>query len=73
MSWSHGSYPSQLTEGEEDWEDYVEDGYDLIKMGDTFSDERYIVVHKPEWGHLSTVWLAKDQKYVVQFFLLFIK
>ncbi|KAF8809284.1 kinase-like protein [Phlegmacium glaucopus] len=63
---SHGSYSSQsasiMTEDEEDWEDYVKGGYHPVKIGDTFSDERYIVVRKLGWGHFSTVWLAKDQK-----------
>jgi serine/threonine-protein kinase SRPK3 len=65
---SHGSYSSQsasiMTEDEEDWEDYVKGGYHPVKIGDTFSDERYVVVRKLGWGHFSTVWLAKDQKYV---------
>jgi serine/threonine-protein kinase SRPK3 len=63
---SHGSYSSQsasiMTEDEEDWEDYVKGGYHPVKIGDTFSDERYIVVRKLGWGHFSTVWMAKDQK-----------
>jgi serine/threonine-protein kinase SRPK3 len=75
---SHGSYSSQsvsiMTEEEEDWEDYVKGGYHPVKIGDTFSDERYIVVRKLGWGHFSTVWMAKDQKYVCPLaFLLFIK
>jgi hypothetical protein len=65
---SHGSYSSQsasiMTEDEEDWEDYVKGGYHPVKIGDTFSDERYVVVRKLGWGHFSTVWLAKDQKCV---------
>ncbi|KAF9557569.1 kinase-like protein [Agrocybe pediades] len=63
---SHGSYSSQsasiMTEDEEDWEDYVKGGYHPVKIGDTFSDGRYVVVRKLGWGHFSTVWLAKDQK-----------
>lgn len=63
---SHGSYSSQsasiMTEDEEDWEDYVKGGYHPVKIGDTFSDDRYVVVRKLGWGHFSTVWLAKDQK-----------
>jgi len=66
---SHGSYSSQsasiMTEDEEDWEDYVKGGYHPVKIGDTFSDERYVVVRKLGWGHFSTVWLAKDQKCVI--------
>ncbi|KAF8627133.1 hypothetical protein AX17_006352 [Amanita inopinata Kibby_2008] len=63
---SHGSYSSHsasiMTEDEEDWEDYCKGGYHPVKIGDTFSDGRYVVVRKLGWGHFSTVWLAKDQK-----------
>ncbi|RDB19263.1 Serine/threonine-protein kinase SKY1 [Hypsizygus marmoreus] len=63
---SHGSYSSHsgsvMTEDEEDLEDYIKGGYHPVKIGDTFSDDRYIVVRKLGWGHFSTVWLAKDQK-----------
>jgi len=52
-----------MTEDEEDWEDYVKGGYHPVKIGDTFSDDRYVVVRKLGWGHFSTVWLAKDTKY----------
>ncbi|KAK0445352.1 kinase-like protein [Armillaria solidipes] len=62
---SHGSYSSAasiMTEDEEDWEEYVKGGYHPVKIGDTFSDGRYLVVRKLGWGHFSTVWLAKDLK-----------
>ncbi|KAG5654014.1 hypothetical protein H0H81_008323 [Sphagnurus paluster] len=63
---SQGSYSSHsgsvMTEDEEDWEDYVKGGYHPVKIGDTFSDDRYIVVRKLGWGHFSTVWLAKDTR-----------
>ncbi|KAF8061863.1 CMGC/SRPK protein kinase [Lyophyllum atratum] len=63
---SHGSYSSHsgsvMTEDEEDWEDYVKGGYHPVKIGDTFSDARYVVVRKLGWGHFSTVWLARDTK-----------
>ena len=58
-----------MTEGEEDWEDYVEGGYHPIKIGDTFSDERYIVVRKREWGRLSTVYWRKTKSNVVRLFV----
>ncbi|KAF9446093.1 kinase-like protein [Macrolepiota fuliginosa MF-IS2] len=51
-----------MTEDEEDWEDYVKGGYHPVKIGDSFSDGRYVVVRKLGWGHFSTVWLAKDTK-----------
>lgn len=53
-----------MTEDEEDWEDYVKGGYHPVKIGDSFSDGRYIVVRKLGWGHFSTVWLAQDAKCV---------
>lgn len=63
---SHGSYTSHsqsiMTEEEEDWEDYVKGGYHPVRIGDTFSDGRYIILRKLGWGHFSTVWLAKDSK-----------
>src|SRR5882757_4725310 len=65
---SHGSYSSHsasiMTEDEEDWEDYVKGGYHPVKIGDSFSEGRYVVVRKLGWGHFSTVWLARDEKYV---------
>ncbi|ESK87129.1 cmgc srpk protein kinase [Moniliophthora roreri MCA 2997] len=68
----YGSYESSphssisgesiMTEDEEDWEDYVKGGYHPVKIGDTFSEGRYVVVRKLGWGHFSTVWLARDEK-----------
>lgn len=49
---------------EEDWEDYVNGGYHPVKLGDTFSNNRYVVIRKLGWSDSSTSWLAKDQKYV---------
>ena len=68
---SHESFSSSphsvMTEDEEDWEDYCKGGYHPVHIGDPFSDSRYIVVRKLGWGHFSTVWLAKDTKYVPAF------
>ena len=53
---SHGSYSSQsVSIMIEEEEDYVKGGYHPVKIGDTFSDECYIVVRKQGWGHFSTV------------------
>ncbi|KAF7315909.1 Kinase-like protein [Mycena indigotica] len=49
-------------EDEEDWEDYKPGGYHPVKIGDSFSDKRYVVVRKLGWGHFSTVWLSWDSK-----------
>ncbi|KAL5511950.1 SKY1_2 [Sanghuangporus vaninii] len=54
---------SLMTEDEEDWEDYVKGGYHPVHIGDTFSDGRYTVVRKLGWGHFSTVWLARDNRF----------
>ncbi|KZV92420.1 kinase-like protein [Exidia glandulosa HHB12029] len=52
----------EMTEDEEDYEDYVKGGYHPVHIGDTFADGRYLVVRKLGWGHFSTVWLAEDTK-----------
>ncbi|CAK5265408.1 unnamed protein product [Mycena citricolor] len=58
------SVSSELSdaEDEEDWEDYKPGGYHPVKIGDAFSDNRYVVVRKLGWGHFSTVWLTWDSK-----------
>lgn len=53
---------SVMTEDEEDLEDYCKGGYHPVHVGDTFSNDRYLIVRKLGWGHFSTVWLAKDRK-----------
>lgn len=52
-----------MSHDEEDLEDYRKGGYHPVKIGDLFNEDRYEVVRKLGWGHFSTVWLAKDQKY----------
>ncbi|KAL3613208.1 hypothetical protein CASFOL_042899 [Castilleja foliolosa] len=41
-------------------EGYRRGGYHIVRIGDTFKDERYIVQSKLGWGHFSTVWLSWD-------------
>lgn len=55
---------SVLTEDEEDLEDYRPGGYHPINIGDSFNNDRYVIVRKLGWGHFSTVWLARDSRYV---------
>ncbi|KAJ7621377.1 kinase-like domain-containing protein [Roridomyces roridus] len=50
-----------MAEEEEDWQDYKLGGYHPVSIGDSFSDNRYVVVRKLGWGHFSTVWLARDE------------
>ncbi|KAJ7054185.1 kinase-like protein [Mycena amicta] len=47
-------------EEEEDWQQYTEGGYHPVSIGDSFANDRYVVVRKLGWGHFSTVWLARD-------------
>ncbi len=39
-------------------------GYHPVSLGDTFAAGRYEVVHKLGWGGFSTVWLARNTRYV---------
>ncbi|KAJ3379773.1 serine/threonine protein kinase, CMGC group [Lobulomyces angularis] len=54
------SEEEDLSEEEEEEEDYKPGGYHPINVGDTFNDNRYVILRKLGWGHFSTVWLAKD-------------
>jgi len=51
-----------MAEDEEDWQEYKLGGYHPVSIGDSFSNNRYVVVRKLGWGHFSTVWLARDEK-----------
>ncbi|KAF8201365.1 kinase-like domain-containing protein [Mycena galopus ATCC 62051] len=51
-----------MAEDEEDWQEYKLGGYHPVSIGDSFSNNRYLVVRKLGWGHFSTVWLARDEK-----------
>ncbi|CEH14273.1 serine threonine-protein kinase [Ceraceosorus bombacis] len=59
---SNADSGSVMTEDEEDLEDYCKGGYHPVHVGDTFSEDRYLIVRKLGWGHFSTVWLARDSK-----------
>ncbi len=67
------SYCSAYTDEEEDAYDYKKGkkyhfihlfigGYHPVKIGDKFSDGRYVILRKLGWGHFSTVWLVHDRK-----------
>ncbi len=48
--------------GDEEALGYKYGGYHPVKIGDVFSD-RYVVIKKLGWGHFSTVWMARDDKW----------
>ncbi|KAG0151376.1 hypothetical protein CROQUDRAFT_667945 [Cronartium quercuum f. sp. fusiforme G11] len=57
---SEASYESVFTDEEEKPSDYDKGGYHPVRIGETFSNGRYLIVRKLGWGHFSTVWLAND-------------
>lgn len=52
----------QYIEGAERLNYYVPGGYHPVNIGDTFSNERYTVVHKLGFGRSATSWLAEDKQ-----------
>lgn len=50
----------QPQEEVENLERYRAGGYHPVNLGDTFSNDRYRIIHKLGWGSYSTVWLARD-------------
>lgn len=43
---------------------YHKGGFQPVSLGDTFQSGRYMILRKLGYGQYSTVWLAKDSKYV---------
>lgn len=56
---------SNLLYNQEDISKYNPGGFHPVCLGDTFKDGRYQVHHKLGWGGYSTVWLAKDKRYII--------
>lgn len=50
---------------EENVLDYRPGGYHPVALGDTLKNGRYKIYHKLGYGGFSTVWVARDSKYVV--------
>lgn len=50
-------------ETEPPW-DYKPRGLHPVYLGDYMHDGRYHILHKLGWGAWSTVWAARDEKYV---------
>lgn len=61
------SVDSNVSESDEDEEDYRPGGYHDVRIGENFKGGRYCVVGKLGWGHFSTVWLAQDTACVPAF------
>jgi serine/threonine-protein kinase SRPK3 len=40
-------------------------GFYPLRLGEALDDERFVIIRKLGWGGYSTVWLAKDLKYVL--------
>jgi hypothetical protein len=57
-------HDSNLLHFQEPMSRYGPGGFHPVRLGDTFKDGRYKIHHKLGWGGFSTVWLAKDKKYV---------
>jgi len=39
-------------------------GFYPLRLGEAFDKTRFVVTRKLGWGGFSTVWLARDRKYV---------
>jgi serine/threonine-protein kinase SRPK3 len=57
-------HDSDLLHNQEQMSKYRPGGFHPVRLGDTFKGGRYKIHHKLGWGGFSTVWLAKDKKYV---------
>lgn len=44
---------------------YKPGGFHPVTLGDTFRQDQYTILRKLGYGQYSTVWLARDSKYVV--------
>jgi hypothetical protein len=43
---------------------YEPGGYHPLQLGETLKNGRYKIIHKLGWGGFSTIWAARDQRYV---------
>ena len=56
--------PSNVLFEEEKFLDYRPGSFHPIALGDTLKDGRYKIHHKLGYGGFSTVWLARDHRYI---------
>jgi len=60
--------PTNLLYTQEKLSKYRLGGYHPVCLGDTLHDGQYTIRHKLGWGGFSTVWLARDFRYVTALF-----
>jgi serine/threonine-protein kinase SRPK3 len=57
LQWPEESLTSTANEG---------GGFYPARLGETFDDGRFVTTRKLGWGGFSSVWLARDRKYVLE-------
>jgi hypothetical protein len=57
LQWPEESLTSTANEGA---------GFYSARLGETFDDGRFVITRKLGWGGFSSVWLARDRKYVLE-------
>ena len=57
MQWPEENLTSNSDEG---------GGFYPARLGETFDDGRFVITRKLGWGGYSSVWLARDRKYVLE-------
>ena len=56
MEWPEENLTSTMTEG---------GGFYPVRLGETFDNERFVITRKLGFGGFSSVWLARDRKFVI--------
>ena len=62
LQWPEESLTSTANEG---------GGFYPARLGETFDDGRFVTTRKLGWGGFSSVWLARDRKYVPETMTLY--
>ena len=57
LQWPEESLTSTANEGA---------GFYPVRLGETFDEGRFVITRKLGWGGFSSVWLARDRKYVLK-------